>query len=145
MKTAYLNPYGQSAHEIIHKYGNITQITTKTQEINNIIKNTPNQKHKQINTIKDLCHDKIRQHLQEQHRQKSNKYNYLYNRAIDTMDTIATHTLLQATAINYGPESSEADLITQIITNTTRKRIETTTEHEINQALTDTILINYCD
>ena len=92
MKTAYLNPYGQSAYEIIHKYGNITQITTKTQEINNIIKNTPNQKHKQINTIKDLCHDKIRQHLQEQHRQKSNKYNYLYNRAIDTMDTIATHT-----------------------------------------------------
>ena len=137
MKTAYLNPYGQSALEIIHKYGNITQITTKTQEINNIIKNTPNQKHKQINTIKELCHDKIRQHLQEQHRQKSNKYNYLYNRAIDTMDTIATHTLLQATAINYGPESSEADLITQIITNTTRKRIETTTEQEINQALTD--------
>ena len=137
MKTAYLNPYGQSAHEIIHKYGNITQITTKTQEINNIIKNTPNQKHKQINTIKDLCHDKIRQHLQDQYKQKSNKYNYLYNRAIDTMDTIATHTLLQATAINYGHESSEADLITQIITNTTRKRIETTTEHEINRALTD--------
>ena len=58
MKTAYINPYGQSAIEIIHDYGNIINITETTQEINTIIHNTHNQRPKHVNTIKDLCYEK---------------------------------------------------------------------------------------
>jgi len=144
MKTAYLNPYGQYAYEIIQHYGNITQITQSTQEINNIIKHTPNQEKKNVNTIRELCYEKIRQYYQHQTNKKNNTYNYLYNRAIDTTDTIATHTLLQATAITYGHDSPMADLITNIITHTTRQRIETLHDEQLtNQALNDYIDIHH--
>ena len=139
MNTAYLNPYGQNAMEIIQGYGNITQITQTTQEINNIIKDTPNQEAKQVNTIQELCYEKIRQHYQYQHNKKSNSYNYLLQPHIEEADTIATHTLLQATAVNYGSNSYEADTITQIITHTTMMRIEKTEPDIIEAALNDYI------
>ena len=142
MKTAYLNPYGQSALEIIHNYGNITQITQPTQEINNIIEHTYNQERKHVNTIKELCYEKIRQYYQGQTNKKSNSYNYLFTEAIDNTDTIATHTLLQTTAINYGSDSYEADLITQIITNTTIQRLANTNDELLDETLSDYIDIN---
>ena len=141
MKTAYLNPFGQSAYQIIYNYGNITRITQETQEINNIIENTHNQDKKKVNTIKELCYEKIRQHYQQQLNKKSNKYKYLYTQEITETDTIATHTLLQATALSYGTNSYEADLITQIITNTTKQRIETIP----GQELIDNTLKDYLD
>lgn len=143
MKTAYLNPFGQSAYEIIYNYGNITQITQQTSEINNIILNTYNQEQKSVDTIKELCYEKIRQYYQEQVNRKNNNYNYLYTEAITTPDTIATHTLLQATAITYGHDSYEADMITNIITSTTQHRIEKTVDNElIDQTLSDYLDIN---
>ena len=144
MKTAYLNPYGQSAYTIIYNYGNITQITQNTQEINNIIQHTPNQETKQVNTIQELCNEKIRQYYQQQTNKKTNNYyNYLFTPPIEEADTIATHTLLQATALNYGSNSYEADLITHIITNTTKQRIEKIQDPDlIDNTLQDYLDIN---
>lgn len=144
MKTAYLNPYGQSALEILQNYGNITQITTTTQEINQIIENTHNQDTKKINTIRELCYDKIRYHYQHRINKKTNKYNYLFTQSIENADTIATHTLLQTIAINYGSDSLEADMITQLITNTIQERLTKNTDEELlDETLTDYLDITH--
>ena len=145
MKTAYLNPFGQDALEIIQGYGNITKITETTQEINNIIEHTPNQDIKKVNTIRELCYEKIRYHYQHQFNPKRRRkeYNYLFTQEIENADTIATHTLLQTIAVNYGSDTYEADQITQLITNTTRERIEKNNDEEIlDQTLKDYIDIN---
>ena len=141
MKTSYINPFGQSAYEIIQSYGNITQIAQTTQEINNVIENTYNQDPKKINTIKELCYDKIRHYYQDQLHKKTHQYNYLYNTQLTTADTIATHTLLQATAITYGHDSYEADNMIQIITNITQQKIEKQYQDE----LVDQTLNEYLD
>ena len=138
MKTAYINPYGQSAIEIIHDYGNITNITETTQEINTIIHNTHNQRPKHVNTIKDLCYEKIRQYYTYQLRKNNDNYNYLFTQSITHADTIATHTLLQATAVCYGHNSMEADMITRLIIETIRQRMESTYMDEvIDNSLSD--------
>jgi len=139
MKTAYLNPYGQSALEIIKDYGNITNIEEKTMEINDIINNTHNQRPKHVDTIKELCYEKIRQYYQYQTNKNDDNYNYLFTQAIEHADTIATHTLLQATAITYGSQSQEAELITQIITQSTRQRLE----HSLDDDILDASLSDY--
>jgi len=144
MKTAYLNPYGQSALEILQDYGNITQITHATQEINNIIENTYNQDLRKINTIRELCYDKIRYYYQHQIDKKTNKYNYLFTPLIENADTIATHTLLQTVAVNYGSTSSEADMITQLISNTIQERLTKNTDEElIDETLSDYLDITH--
>ena len=144
MKTAYLNPYGQGAMEIIRDYGNIRNIEEATTQINEVIHNTYNQRPKNVNTIKDLCFEKIGQYYQHQVRKKSDSYNYLFTTDIAEVDTIATHVLLQACAVCYGRDSYMADVVTRIITTTITSRLEKIDDEDlINNTLSDYINIHH--
>ena len=141
MKTTYLNPFGQEALAIIKNYGNITRISEKTEHITQIIQETPNQEYKQINTIRELCKEKIRQYIQQQTHKKTRQFNYLYNENLETEDIIATHTLLQATAITYGSTSNEAEIITNTIINQIKNKINKTHDNTV----IETVLSDYID
>lgn len=142
MKTTYLNPFNQNALQILQSYGNITQITETTQKINKVIETTHNQDKKHVNTIKELCYEKIRYYYQDQTHTNNNSYNYLFQEALEEADIISTHTLLQATAITYGAESQEADITVNMIKNMTKQRIHKT--HN-NDTLMDETLREYID
>lgn len=92
MKTTYLNPFNQNALQILQSYGNITQITETTQKINKVIETTHNQDKKHVNTIKELCYEKIRYYYQDQTHTNNNSYNYLFQEALEEADIISTHT-----------------------------------------------------
>ena len=141
MKTTYLNPFGQEAFMIIKNYGNITRISQTTEHINQIIQETPNQEYKQVNTIQELCKEKIRQYIQQQTHKKTRQFNYLYNEGLETEDIISTHTLLQATAITYGSTSNEAEIISNTITN--QIKIKLNRAHD--KTVIDTVLSEYID
>lgn len=142
MKNTYLNPFGQEALSIIKNYGNITRISEKTVHINQIIQETPNQEYKEVNSIRELCQEKIRHYVQELTHHKSGQYKYLYNESLETEDIISTHTLLQATAITYGSNSNEADIITNTITNIIKNRINSNDKTQIDAILSEYIDLN---
>lgn len=142
MKTTYLNPFNQAALNIIKNYGNITRISQTTEHINQIIKNTYNQEPKKVDTIKEICYDKIRYYYHDQAHTKTSSYTYLFSQALEEEDIISTHALLQAVAITYGSNSYEADTIVNSMESIIKCKLEKTDDKLIDETLTEYIDIH---
>jgi len=142
MKTTYLNPFNRDSQNIIKNYGNINKISQTTQHINHVIKNTHNQKPKKIDTIKEICYDKIRYHHHNRAHTKTTSYTYLFNPVLEVEDIISTHALLQATAISYGSHSHEADTIINTMQSLINQKLEKSSDELIDQTLKEYIDIH---
>lgn len=140
MKTTYLNPFGQDALNILQNYGNITRITQNHTHINDIITNTDKQDSKKINTIQELCYEKIRYYYNKHLNKKQSQYAYLFNQYLEEEDIISTHALLQAATITYGSDSYEAETIINTITSIIETKLD-----KSNDELIDNTLKEYID
>lgn len=143
MKTTYLNPFNQAALNIIKDFGNITGISQTTEHINEIIKNTYNQEPRKVDTIKEICYEKIRYYYNDQAHTKTSSYTYLFNEDLETEDIISTHALLQAVAVNYGSNSYEADTIVNTIQSIIKCKLEKSTDELIDETLNEYIDIHH--
>ena len=142
MKTSYLNPFGQAALTVLQNFGNITRISLTEPHINEIITNTRNQDPKKIDTIQELCYEKIRYYYTRQANSRTSGYTYLFSQALEEEDIISTHALLQAAAITYGTESYEADTIINTITSILDVKLDKTDDTVMDETLNEYIDIH---
>ena len=143
MKTCFLNPFGQLAMSIVQGYGNINQISQKIDSINNIISFMSNQDPKVVDSIQELSYEMIRFYYYDLEAKRSNKFNYLFDDAVESFSVIATHTLIQSVAIVYGSSSYEADMIRQVILLLIRRRLEIKADDLIiNETLDEFVNVN---